>query len=263
MVQHFGPKAVCAVGLGLVDVGPARHRHSQRDHADHLAPGVLFIQGAGMANVMPPATESIMASVPREKAGVGSAVQNTVAAARRRARRRGARLGRLQHLPARDRRRGGRAATRGPVSRVGVGRRRLRCCTDLGPGAPALIASANDAFVTAMHWAAGISAVFAILGIVVVLIWLPRRSPNLTPPAGSTVDEHCHRRRCRWRSASSPTSPWFGGGGTVGHIHTRCRRSAAPGHDAVRIPVSPTSGVPPRCVPPPAAYQSRRSVVPT
>ena len=41
--------------------------------------GVLFfIQGVGMANVMPPATESIMASLPREKAGVGSAIGNTV-----------------------------------------------------------------------------------------------------------------------------------------------------------------------------------------
>ena len=41
--------------------------------------GVLFFfQGVGMANVMPPATESIMASLPREKAGVGSAIGNTV-----------------------------------------------------------------------------------------------------------------------------------------------------------------------------------------
>ena len=31
-----------------------------------------------MANVMPPATESIMSALPREKAGVGSAVSNTV-----------------------------------------------------------------------------------------------------------------------------------------------------------------------------------------
>ena len=39
---------------------------------------LTFVQGAGMANVMPPATESIMSSLPREKAGVGSAVSNTV-----------------------------------------------------------------------------------------------------------------------------------------------------------------------------------------
>ena len=39
---------------------------------------LFFFQGLGMANVMPPATESIMASLPREKAGVGSAIGNTV-----------------------------------------------------------------------------------------------------------------------------------------------------------------------------------------
>ena len=31
-----------------------------------------------MANVIPPSTESIMSSLPREKAGVGSAVSNTI-----------------------------------------------------------------------------------------------------------------------------------------------------------------------------------------
>ncbi len=31
-----------------------------------------------MANIMPPATESIMSALPREKAGVGSAVSNTI-----------------------------------------------------------------------------------------------------------------------------------------------------------------------------------------
>ena len=39
---------------------------------------VFFIQGVGMANIMAPATESIMSSLPREKAGVGSAVSNTI-----------------------------------------------------------------------------------------------------------------------------------------------------------------------------------------
>ena len=39
---------------------------------------LTFVQGAGMANVVPPATESIMSSLPREKAGVGSAVSNTI-----------------------------------------------------------------------------------------------------------------------------------------------------------------------------------------
>jgi DHA2 family multidrug resistance protein-like MFS transporter len=40
---------------------------------------VLFlITGAGMANLMPPAMNTLMSSVPREKAGVGSALANTL-----------------------------------------------------------------------------------------------------------------------------------------------------------------------------------------
>lgn len=36
-----------------------------------------FIMGAGMAHVMPPVTVAIMGSLPREKAGAGSAINNT------------------------------------------------------------------------------------------------------------------------------------------------------------------------------------------
>ena len=37
----------------------------------------MFLQGAGIGNVMPPSTSAIMASVPRAKAGEGSAIGNT------------------------------------------------------------------------------------------------------------------------------------------------------------------------------------------
>ena len=40
--------------------------------------GMLLIQGIGMAHVMAPATESIMTALPRERAGAGSAVNNTL-----------------------------------------------------------------------------------------------------------------------------------------------------------------------------------------
>jgi predicted MFS family arabinose efflux permease len=39
---------------------------------------IFFVQGAAMANIMPPATTAIMEALPREKAGVGSAMSNTV-----------------------------------------------------------------------------------------------------------------------------------------------------------------------------------------
>ena len=43
-----------------------------------LVGAALFLQGVGMASIMPPATELIMSALPREKAGVGSAVSNTM-----------------------------------------------------------------------------------------------------------------------------------------------------------------------------------------
>ena len=39
---------------------------------------LMFGQGAGMGLTMAPATNAIMSAVPREKAGAGSAVNNTV-----------------------------------------------------------------------------------------------------------------------------------------------------------------------------------------
>jgi ABC-type antimicrobial peptide transport system permease subunit len=143
---------------------------------------VFFIQGVGMANVMPPVTESVMASLPRERAGVGSAVLNTVrqvggalgvavlgsvlAAVYRE------RIGDLDGLsePAQA------AARESVAGAYGV-------AAQAGPNAPAVIGAANDAFVTAMHWAAAGSAVIAVVGIGVVLAWLPRRSLSYDSPA--------------------------------------------------------------------------------
>jgi hypothetical protein len=52
----------------------------------------------------------------------------------------------------------------------------------LGPAGPQLITAANSAFVTAMHWAAGVGAVIALGGVAVVLAWLPQYSAAQNPP---------------------------------------------------------------------------------
>ncbi|WP_256090974.1 MFS transporter, partial [Streptomyces griseus] len=38
---------------------------------------VFFVQGTGMAHIMPPVTVAVMQALPREKAGSGSAINNT------------------------------------------------------------------------------------------------------------------------------------------------------------------------------------------
>jgi Na+/melibiose symporter-like transporter len=158
MVRKYGPKAVCASGLALVTVGLAMFVLVGAQAPLWVLIVATFIQGAGMANVMPPATESIMSSLPREKAGVGSAISNTVrqvsgalgvavlgsvlAAVYR-----GEIADHVTGLPAQA----GDTASESISGAYGV-------AGQLGPEAPGLITSANDAFVTAMHWAAAGSA---------------------------------------------------------------------------------------------------------
>ena len=60
----------------------------------------------------------------------------------------------------------------------------------LGPAGQGVIGAANDAFVSAMHWAAGLSAVVVAIGILVALRWMPgHAATHVARPAGA-------RRRC-------------------------------------------------------------------
>src|SRR5690606_20815981 len=77
MVRRFGPRAVCAVGLSLVTIALAGYAFVGVAAPVALLIALTFVQGMGMANVVPPATESIMSSLPPQRAGVGSAVSNT------------------------------------------------------------------------------------------------------------------------------------------------------------------------------------------
>ncbi len=77
LVHAFGARAVIATGLAVVALSLAvRAGASVHSHYDFLLVcSVLF--AAGMGLTIAPATASIMGSVPKEKAGVGSAVNDT------------------------------------------------------------------------------------------------------------------------------------------------------------------------------------------
>ncbi|MDZ5444485.1 MFS transporter [Micromonospora sp. 4G57] len=181
MVRRFGGRAVAVVGLVLTAVALGAFVFVDEVTPIWVVLVLTFIQGTGMANIMPPATESIMSALPREKAGVGSAVSNTV---RQVAGALGvAVLGSVLSAVYREDIASALAGLPAPArdaadeSISGA----YAAAAQLGPAAPKLIASANDSFVAAMHWAAGLSAVVAALGILIALRWMPGR-----PAAGPT-----------------------------------------------------------------------------
>ncbi|HEV7707331.1 MAG TPA: DHA2 family efflux MFS transporter permease subunit [Asanoa sp.] len=175
MVQRFGAKAVTATGLALVVLSLVGFVFVEADTAVWFLLLVFFIQGIGMANIMAPSTESIMSALPREKAGVGSAVSNTI---RQVASALGiAILGSIlaavyrgqiepttNALPA-----GAREVANESISGAyGV-------AAQSGPAGGTLVSAANDAFMTAMHWAAGSAAIVLLFGMAAALIWMPGR----------------------------------------------------------------------------------------
>jgi MFS transporter, DHA2 family, multidrug resistance protein len=77
VVERIGSKIVVASGLSIAAIGliMASRLTAGASYPEVLAS--LVVLAAGMALVMPPATESIMGSLPPAKAGVGSAVNDT------------------------------------------------------------------------------------------------------------------------------------------------------------------------------------------
>jgi MFS transporter, DHA2 family, multidrug resistance protein len=77
LVERIGSKIVVATGLSVGAVGLiiASRLTAGASYPEVLAS--LVVLAAGLALVMPPATESIMGSLPLAKAGVGSAVNDT------------------------------------------------------------------------------------------------------------------------------------------------------------------------------------------
>jgi hypothetical protein len=145
-----------------------------------------------MGMVMAPATESIMSVVPREKAGAGAAVNNSV-------RQVGGALGvailgsvlagaytanlgdAADVLPAEVREEAGESI----VSTLqAVGRVQAGDDPEAAEAAAGLVQPAREAFVDAMHVTAVGTAAAGAIAVVVVLVWLPGRRDRVTAPAG-------------------------------------------------------------------------------
>ncbi|MFD4409160.1 MFS transporter [Streptomyces sp. NPDC058246] len=173
VVNRFGARAVCATGLVLTAVAFAGFLLLGQDTPIWMLEVLFILMGTGMAHVMPPATVMIMSSMPREKAGSGSAVNNTfrqvggamgvaVLGSLLSTTYRNGIGGHLGVLPTSDRHAAGESV-----------QATLAVAEKLGPSGRALVRAANDAFIHAMHITAIGSAAVALVGAVVVLVFLP------------------------------------------------------------------------------------------
>lgn len=182
LVSRVGPRAVAAGGIIAVCCSFAFFAMIQQETPVPVVLVFFFVQAGAMATVLTPATDAIVSSVPPGKAGAASAVQNT---ARQLATAMGvAVLGAVISFHYRS--------AISPVltqvaeeENVSAERSRpagesieatMTLARELGGAGRVLVAPAKEAFVSGMHLAALISLTFGLLGLVVVLVWMPRTS---------------------------------------------------------------------------------------
>ncbi len=190
-VGKFGNKVVVATGLGIVAASLALIGLLTVDTPALAVIGATMVMGIGMANIMAPATDSIMGSLPRAKAGVGSAVNDTT-------RQTGGAFGVavLGSLLA-SRYSGRMTELLGNVPFIdevknNVGRAHGYAMTQL-TGQPELqrrvIDASNDAFVHAFHTTAFVGVGVILLTAVAVVKFLPARASD-EPALG--LPDHTH-----------------------------------------------------------------------
>ncbi|MFJ1600717.1 MFS transporter [Streptomyces sp. NPDC088261] len=181
VVDRFGARVVCTAGMVLVAGGLAAFALFTAGTPVWVLCVDYFVLGTGMAHIMPPVTVAIMQALPREKAGSGSAINNTfrqvggalgvaVLGSVLSATYRGDIESHLGALPA-----GARDAAGESIEAT------LTVAGKLGPAGGPLVESAHDAFLHAMHLTALGSAAVALIGVAVVALFLPGRAPAEKP----------------------------------------------------------------------------------
>lgn len=78
LAARFGTRNVIGVGLLLVTASMSGYGLAKQSTPQWMIEVLMFFLGFGLGITMAPATTAIMSAVPREKAGAGSAVNNTV-----------------------------------------------------------------------------------------------------------------------------------------------------------------------------------------
>jgi EmrB/QacA subfamily drug resistance transporter len=181
VVERVGSKVIVGLGLGTAALGLVLAAQLEPDstYGDVLVS--LVVLAAGLALVMPTATESIMGSLPPAKAGVGSAVNDTT-------RELGgalgvAVLGSVMSSTYRPRVTEALAGTPVPDEVRGIVTDQVGAAIGVanqvgGEAGRALTAVAGSAFTDGMGTAFYIGAGALAVGAVIVALFLPARAPD-------------------------------------------------------------------------------------
>jgi Na+/melibiose symporter-like transporter len=180
VVERIGTKLTVVCGMGVGAFGLFALATVQPDSSYWRVLVGLTTMSLGMALVMAPATESIMGSLPRDKAGVGSAVNDTT-------RQVGGALGIavLGSLLAAGYRSELASRVQGRVSaatlahaKSSIGAALQRAGTLSGPRGTQLADAARAAFTHGMHLALVLGALVIVAGGLLALRYLPARAPD-------------------------------------------------------------------------------------
>ncbi len=182
IVDRLGNKIVVGVGLILIGLSLAAYALLSDTAAVWEIIAVTVLMGVGMGNVMAPATDSIMGSLPRAKAGVGSAMNDTT-------RQTGgavgvAVLGSIMASRFHSSMTSAAQAHGVPASVAAAARTdvvtAVRTAQSAAGGryAATITTLAHQSFVTSFHVASLVGAVVILLAAVGVFAWLPARAAN-------------------------------------------------------------------------------------
>jgi EmrB/QacA subfamily drug resistance transporter len=182
-VERLGTKRVVTAGLSLIALGLLALSTIDATTPYTVVITYFLIMSAGMGMTMAPATESVMGSLPRAKAGVGSAVNDTT-------RQVGGALGVAIIGSVVSSAYAGDIAALG--RRFGLGRRDLELAESslggaqeiapsLGDRSDAFVSAANDSFVHALSTGLRISAAIIVFAAVMAWRYLPARAGSHEP----------------------------------------------------------------------------------
>ena len=182
LAGRLGNKVVVATGLSVVAVALWILSGTSVDSGYGRVAMVLAIMGFGMGFTMAPATDSVMSALPRAKAGVGSAVNDTV-------RQVGGALGVAvlgSILSSAYDNRLGELLGGQPVpepAREGIAGALAVAGQQPGSAGTALADAARSAFIHGMDRTLVVAAAVAVAGALIALVWLPTRNKEADAPA--------------------------------------------------------------------------------